>query len=180
MKCLFLILLTLISCTKQDKPYFHSTSFDDGQWYMDAPYDYVTYKTMPVYGEFNFNVSFNGNSDSLAWPAVWMILPKALHDTTSTYSEIDVEVRDGKVTFTVWSTLEGYETKTPEYRKTIKDPFLVDALQTGFHEMRILWTKDTVRFYIDGLFYGYSDKPPSGEMVLIVTQATIKEITVYK
>jgi hypothetical protein len=148
---------TLANCRhiKKLTPSFESNSFSDGQWNQWLPWDnsnspVVDYNTFGIfkqqYGKFYFKARLDGLIDARGWPAIWLLELGEDH-----YYEIDIELFREHFGYTIWWNHNGKQDRAEVRRSLFANRKLYRRLQKYYHLFLIDWSKDWIRFYINGI-----------------------------
>lgn len=123
-----------------------------------------------TYGYFEMRAKFPKGPGT--WPAFWMLSLDKLRDRKRTGIEIDIVEQYGHASQSLHAALHWWPEKHEAHR-AVGEHLIVDDMTEGFHKYGLLWNKDHLIWYFDGVELWRQPTPPEAHtpMYLLVNLA---------
>jgi beta-glucanase (GH16 family) len=124
-----------------------------------------------TYGYFEMRADFSDSKDS--WDAFWLLPETQIKnpDNPDAWQELDVVEHYGNNDPGVYSAIHTTDLDKQTYSAT--QSYAAEKDSTGYHTYGVLWTKDTISFYLDGELTATKPTPTdmNGPMYLLANLA---------
>jgi beta-glucanase (GH16 family) len=171
---------------------FFSRSFDDLQWRKYLPWyseskafqDWNTYGIFKQqYGQFYFKARLDGLVNE-SWPAIWLLDMRSLNDVAEGrgdhpyYYEVDIELEKNHLLYSIHFSHNGEKAHETIWRSKFANHKLRRSLQKDFHLFLIDWTKDWIKFSIDGILSAKFRNEINSPLHVVMSKLSMSNIIV--
>lgn len=180
---------------KQDKsPRLNSIIFQPGNcyvwnsfenWRQGKPEEWDTRGIFSqMYGKFYFKAKLDGLVTSISQPAIWLYDEKSLTDVMQGnaehpyYYEIDAELFFKNFGYTIWYNHNGGQRGAKVVRSLFANRKFYRKLQKEYHLFLIDWSKDWIKFYINGILMGRFRNEIHVPLVIICGKVSMQKVIV--